>query len=918
MKKHNIKTSLLVFFFSLFAWSALFLGGAAPARADESVTAHIKVAALDQILYDDDFTVQGCADTDNASSTELTLNAFCAINQLAANQGWTATSTWYSFGVMLNSINDYDGADGNYWLWFSESEPGETALNQHILSAGENLLLTYGTSPLKLTVSSSSPLINATTTISVFYFDINAWQWAAAESTFFVNGQKAPTSAATYELLTTTTTPYVVSAQKPGFIESAAVTILPQLPIINIKLRVEGETSTLYNQNLIVAACEGNTNSGVYSLNGRCALDQSGLAPVWSSWGSDLFLDSLAGATNNSGGNGIYWNWFKNLDYGTVALNNHILSENEELLLAYGRSPLRIIAATSTPYLNGTTTLTIKQFDFDANWNPTWQAAASSTLIVNGQEFFSADGTLPLFIATTSPYAIYASKTGYANSPTIVLAGILPPEATTTPVVNPANQPAGPENSGNNGSNSSSASSHQTINVSAAANFLAANQNPDGSIGSSILYSDWSAIALGALGESEAKNKLKNYLTASDYATDPNSKTADLERRAMALMALGVNPYKGTDTDYIARISSAFDGAQIGNPDLFNDDIFALFPLLGAGYSGTDAIIDKTLRFIISKQSADGSWNGVDLTAAAAQALALAQKTGGAANDLNNLISQALTGARSFLRAAQTSNGSFANNAISTAWAAQGILALGETISSWENNGKNPMDFLSATQAGDGGLEAATTAIATRIWTTAYAIPAALNKTWGDILFAFSKPAQSSASNSADSGTISSSGNIIATSTPDAVVATSSPLTNITNATSTPMADSSTPNVGGAGLEIKNQTDEAKHASAQTKSDGPTQLSLTGGKNIGSGTISVAATPSEQPVKPTPEKSSAIKNDSLNLQAQAAGPALSGAGPIISESSSAQKAAKIIFYSSSAVVISLGLYFVIKFILTLI
>ncbi len=51
---------------------------ALPARAEESRTVHLKVAALDQVLYDNDFTVTACPDI--ASSTTLTVNAWCAVN----------------------------------------------------------------------------------------------------------------------------------------------------------------------------------------------------------------------------------------------------------------------------------------------------------------------------------------------------------------------------------------------------------------------------------------------------------------------------------------------------------------------------------------------------------------------------------------------------------------------------------------------------------------------------------------------------------------------------------------------------------------------------------------------------------------------------------------------------------------------
>jgi len=531
MKKNNFKLIFFAVCFVLFAFIP-------SAQADETSTVRLKIAAFDQILFDNNFTVHSCPD--DASSTNYTMNAWCAVDQLISSQGWIATSTWYPFGILLNSINQYDGSDWNYWLWFSNSEIGATALNQHLITEGENLLLVYGTSPLKIDASSTTPAVNSTSTIIISYFDINAWQW---------------------------------------------------------------------------------------------------------------------------------------------------------------------------------------------------QPAANSTFVVNGQEVLSPDGTLQLSIATTSPYSVLGRKAGYLDSPILVLSGASQ-DSTPAP-------PSSQENIiGNFGFSPVDNQVHQSVNISEAINFLISNQKDDGSIASSVLCSDWAAIALSAYGDSEAKNKLKKYLIEAGYGTESGSNVTDSERRAMVLMALGVNPFDGTKINYIGQITSAFDGSQIGNPEAFNDDIFALFPLLKAGYSGFDSVIDVTVRFIISKQSPNGSWGGTDLTAAAIQALSLAEKAGNLSSDLANSISQSLQNAKNFLRNSQGANGGFDNNTFSTSWAIQAITALGESAFSWENSGKNPIDFLASYQKNDGGFEDESTATNTRVWTTAYAIPAALNKTWGEILNSFPKQIQ--------------------------------------------------------------------------------------------------------------------------------------------------------------------------------
>jgi hypothetical protein len=136
--------------------------------------------------------------------------------------------------------------------------------------------------------------------------------------------------------------------------------------------------------------------------------------------------------------------------------------------------------------------------------------------------------------------------------------------------------------------------------------FLLENQKEDGSFGESI-YSDWVAIGVAKSGNEfkVIKNKIIDYIKNNKFES---SIATDNERRAMALMALGINPYKGTQIDYISKIISSFDGNQIGDASLYNDDIFGLIVLSKVGYTEDDEIIKKAISFIISKQSSDGSW----------------------------------------------------------------------------------------------------------------------------------------------------------------------------------------------------------------------------------------------------------------------------------------------------------------------
>jgi len=890
----------------IFKWAdcALFfilLLIALPAYAEETRTIHIKVAALSQVLYDNDFTVKACSD--NASSTTLTVNAWCAADQLVTSQGWTASSTWYAFGVLLNSLNQYDGSDGNYWLWFSGNEPGLTALNQHILTDGEKLLLTYGTSPLKITVASSSPLINATTTISSFYFDVFSWQWLlAASSSLIINGQEVANNSGTYDLWTATTSPYVIVAKKPGNLNSDSLTITPVLPNFNIHLQIETASSTLFNDNLDVSACEKNPGSGVYTINGRCALEQSGLTSSWTEWGSDAFLDAIDKVTNNQDGNDIYWQWFSNLDYGQTALNNHLLTPDELLLLTYDKYPLRIIIATTTPQVNATSTLTLEQFGLDQSWNPVWLAAASSTFNINGQVASSTDGMYQLMVATTSPYTIYGSKAGFIDSPFIILSGVVQ-KSSSTPSDNSNNS-----GSGSSGVDMGGSQTHQSINIDQAVNFLISQQNSDGSIGTSLLYSDWTAIALSAYGNSQAKDKLKNYLLNAGYNAGL-SRAADLERRAMTLEALNISPYKGTAVDFIGKIVATFDGTQIGDPTIYNDDIFALFPLLKAGYTGKDAIIQTVIDFILSRQSTNGFWDNVDLTAAAVQALKLAQNKGNLSQTQMEAINLALDKAKNYLHNSQLPNGGF-GNAISTSWVIQAIVSLGESVSSWQNNGQNPIDFLASRQQNDGGFEGVSTEIGTRVWTTAYVIPAALGKTWQMILNDFSKLAQYEIGQNVTND-INNLADITATSTLE--IASSTAVTEI--ATSTTVlgnnqeAAAATSTLTSDSFSLASSTLSATNKQKPVKSDKPVVKGLSAKfdsdiKQSASAKINQA------------EKKDNLTNQS-QLQSDLTGFAVQPDNKNEDSQSSRDKTVKVVFYSTVGLTILSGLFLLVRFFMTL-
>ena len=74
-----------------------------------------------------------------------------------------------------------------------------------------------------------------------------------------------------------------------------------------------------------------------------------------------------------------------------------------------------------------------------------------------------------------------------------------------------------------------------------------------------------------------------------------SSNLTDNERRVMALLSLNKNPYDFEGINYVDAIVKEFDGAQFGEKNLVNDDMFVLIVLPKVGYTFADVEIKKTI-----------------------------------------------------------------------------------------------------------------------------------------------------------------------------------------------------------------------------------------------------------------------------------------------------------------------------------
>ncbi len=478
---------------------------------------------------------------------------------------------------------------------------------------------------------------------------------------------------------------------------------------IAINLKVYSGNTVLLNEPLTVTACAESPemiDPLQFTVNGKCAVEQSGLLNTWTwNYTPSGWLDSLSGYTTTHDFSKT-WGWFNNLNYGNVALNQHILSNGEELLLTYNSFPLRISVSKNSGIIGDTITfIAEEESTFDENYNMIWTSSLGATITLGTESCTTiADGTCSIILDTAGSINAIGNKDLYVPSNNLSIEVSEPVRHSSSgsyiqnfikPIIVP-----------------------KTFSVDNALKFLEINQKSDGSY-SAPMYTDWVAVASGAGDNKTIQEKLIKYYKENNL--DSNLAT-DNERRAMALMSLGINPYYGTNVDYIKKIADSFDGAQFGDKTLVNDDIFALIVLKNAGYSVNDELITKDLNYIISKQGEDGSWGSIDMTAAGIQALKSFENIAG----VNDVISKA----EKYITTNQKTDGGFENSS-STSWVLQTLFADKEIL-----KGEG---YLASKQEVDGGMESVGTDLNTRIWATAYAIPAILHKPWDIILNNFSK-----------------------------------------------------------------------------------------------------------------------------------------------------------------------------------
>jgi energy-coupling factor transport system substrate-specific component len=252
-----------------------------------------------------------------------------------------------------------------------------------------------------------------------------------------------------------------------------------------------------------------------------------------------------------------------------------------------------------------------------------------------------------------------------------------------------------------------------------AANWLTSVQNADGGWGpsperdSSPEITAWTMLGLEASGRnpldlvsSDGHNPVGYLRSRVEELRSPG----DLARTILALQGAGVNPRSFGGRDLVAALAKRrLDNGSF--EDWPGSTAFAIIALRGAGAKG----LDGSISWLIEAQNDNGGWGDVPGSVSTADGTAAAM--------------QAIPGTKaaerglSHLRKVQRPNGGFptggsgAVNSQSTAWAAQGMLALGA-------NPGSALDYLAARQEADGHYSYSASSDQTPVWVTGQVLTA--------------------------------------------------------------------------------------------------------------------------------------------------------------------------------------------------
>jgi energy-coupling factor transport system substrate-specific component len=264
----------------------------------------------------------------------------------------------------------------------------------------------------------------------------------------------------------------------------------------------------------------------------------------------------------------------------------------------------------------------------------------------------------------------------------------------------------------------------QASGASRAATWLVAAQNADGGWGSSPDRDSapdmtaWAMLGLEAAGRNplDVSRGGRNGVSYLRSHVGELGSPGDFARTILALRGAGVGVRSFGGRDLVSalakrrRSNGSFDGWP-------GSTAFAILALRSAGAGGAGA----SISWLVKAQDRDGGWGDTPGSPSTA--------------DGTGAVLQAIPGTDAakhglgFLRKAQRPSGGFALggsgevNSQSTAWAAQGMIAMGRDPASF-GSGKSALDYLAARQNDDGSYSYSPSSDQTPVWVTGQVLAA--------------------------------------------------------------------------------------------------------------------------------------------------------------------------------------------------
>ncbi len=257
-------------------------------------------------------------------------------------------------------------------------------------------------------------------------------------------------------------------------------------------------------------------------------------------------------------------------------------------------------------------------------------------------------------------------------------------------------------------------------------NWFLSNQEESGSFG---FGGDWAMTALAAAGlnaadasTSLADPSAQDFYLGDWQASGPGGAATDAERAILSGVAGGIQTSRlstsadTTKSNMVARVAELFDGEQIGETGLLNDDIFGVLALHHAG--APPELLRSIVDYLRTKQLPNGGWSwnaspgapaDTDMTGSVVAAFCAAG-VGPGDGDLDQAIAllhtlqDAATGG--FIAPPEAFG--IGVNTDTTSWVTSGLIQCGidPQSSEWTTaQGKTPLDYLVSMQQPDGHFD---------------------------------------------------------------------------------------------------------------------------------------------------------------------------------------------------------------------